>query len=277
MVTLWEDMLEGRAPAAEVVEGLIAAMPQEPDELNLQRMLSYAQQGFWRFVSKPERDALTPRLERVLREGLDHASTSTVKSAWFSALRDTARTPATLGWLERVWRKTETVPGLVLAEPDYIQLSEELAVRAVPAWQSILDEQFTRIENPDRKARFAFVRPALSADQATRDAFFASLRDPANRRREPWVLEGLTYLHHPLRAESALQYIPSSLAMLEEIQRTGDIFFPKRWMDATLSGHSSASAAHLVNTFLAELPPNYPDRLRRIILSSADDLFRATR
>jgi aminopeptidase N len=277
MVTLWEDMLEGRAPAAEVVESLIAAMPQEPDELNLQRMLSYAQQGFWRFVSKPERDALTPRLERVLREGLDQASTSTVKSAWFSAVRDTARSPATLGWLERVWRKTETVPGLVLAEPDYIQLSEELAVRAVPAWQSILDEQFTRIENPDRKARFAFVRPALSADQATRDAFFASLRDPANRRREPWVLEGLTYLHHPLRAESALQYIPSSLAMLEEIQRTGDIFFPKRWMDATLSGHSSASAAHLVRTFLAGLPPDYPDRLRRIILSSTDDLFRATR
>ena len=55
--------------------------------------------------------------------------------------------------------------------------------------------------------------------------------------------------------------------MLEEIQRTGDIFFPKRWMDATLSGHSSASAAHLVKTFLAELPPNYPDRLRRIVLS----------
>jgi len=277
MVTLWEDMLDGRARAADVVEDLIAAMPQESDELNLQRMLSYTAQGFWRFVSNAERDALTPRLERVLREGLDAAATPTLKSAWFSALRDTARTPATLGWLERVWRKTETVPGLVLAEPDFIQLSEELAVRAVPAWQSILDEQLTRIENPDRKARFAFVRPALSADQATRDAFFASLRDPANRRREPWVLEGVAYLHHPLRAESGLPYIPASLAMLEDIQRTGDIFFPKRWMDATLSGHSSSSAAHLVRTFLAGLPPNYPDRLRRIILSSADDLFRAAR
>ena len=46
--------------------------------------------------------------------------------------------------------------------------------------------------------------------------------------------------------------------MLEEIQRTGDIFFPKRWMDATLSGHSSASAARMVRTFLAELPPELP-------------------
>ena len=110
-----------------------------------------------------------------------------------------------------------------------------------------------------------------------RDAFFSDLADVRNRRREPWVLEGLSYLHHPLRAAVAEQYIPRSLAMLEEIQRTGDIFFPKRWIDATLSGHSRASAALKVRTFIAELPPNYPDRLRRIILSSADDLFRASR
>ena len=277
MVALWEDMLDGRSRAIDVADELIASVRRESDELNLQRMLSYIQQGFWRFLSRRERDVVTPRLERVLREGLDSASTATVKSAWFSALRDTARTPATLSWLESVWRKTETVPGLPLAEPDYIQLAEELAVRAVPQWQEILEDQFARIENPDRKARFAFVRPALSADEATRDAFFASLRDVSNRRREPWVLEGLSYLHHPLRAEAALHYIPPSLAMLGEIQRTGDIFFPKRWMDATLSGHSSASAARMVRTFLTGLPPDYPDRLRRVVLSSADDLFRAAR
>jgi aminopeptidase N len=277
MVTLWEDMLDHRARPIDVVEELIASVRRESDELNLQRMLSYIQQGFWRFISSTERDALTPRLERTLREGLDSSTTQTVKAAWFSALRDTARTPATLSWLERVWRKSETVPLLPLAEPDYIKLAEELAVRGVPAWREILAEQFTRIENPDRKARFAFVQPALSSDETTRDAFFASLRDVTNRRREPWVLEGLSYLHHPLRAESSLHHIPPSLAMLEEIQRTGDIFFPKRWMDATLSGHSSSSAARMVRTFLAELPPDYPDRLQRIVLSSADDLFRAAR
>ena len=277
VVTLWEDMLDGRAKPVAVVEQLMASVPGERDELNLQRMLGYIEQGFWRFVSTTDRDALTPLLERVLREGLDAATTSTTKAAWFAALRNTARTPATLRWLENVWRKTETVPGLTLAEPDYIQLAEELAVRAVPGWDTILAEQFSRIENPDRRARFAFVRPALSAEAKIRDEFFASLGDVANRRREPWVLEAVAYLHHPLRAEASLHYIGPSLRMLEEIQRTGDIFFPKRWMDATLSGHSSASAARMVKTYLAELPSDYPDRLRRIILSSADDLLRASR
>ena len=182
-----------------------------------------------------------------------------------------------LAALERIWKKHEAVAGLELAEPDFISLAQALAVRAVPGWNAILDQQHDRIQNPDRKARFAFVRPSLSADPAVRDAFFESLKDAANRRREPWVLEAVGFLHHPLRAASAEKYIPPSLALLREIQRTGDIFFPKRWMDATLSGHSSAAASRMVAGYVATLPPDYPDRLRRVILSSADDLFRATR
>ena len=90
------------------------------------------------------------------------------------------------------------------------------------------------------------------------------------------MLEGLSYLHHPLRAAASEKYISPSLAMLREIQRTGDIFFPKRWMDATLGGHSSATSARMVARFLAELPQDYPDRLRRVILSSSDSVFRAS-
>jgi aminopeptidase N len=211
----------------------------------------------------------------MLRAGLDAAATPSLKAAWFNGLRDIAVTPPTLGWLEKVWRKSETVPGLVLAEPDYINLAMELAVREVAGWKRILDEQEGRIENPDRQARFAFVRPALSASREERDAFFESLKAVNNRRREAWVLEAVSYLHHPLRAAASEQYIQPSLALLHEIQRTGDIFFPKRWMDATLAGHRAPSAALVVRTFVERLPAGYPDRLRRIILSSADSLFRA--
>ena len=87
----------------------------------------------------------------------------------------------------------------------------------------------------------------------------------------------MSYLHHPLRAAASEKYIARSLTLLQDIQRTGDIFFPKRWTDATLSGHNSSSAARVVRAFLVKLPPDYPDRLRRIVRSSADDLFRASR
>jgi aminopeptidase N len=117
--------------------------------------------------------------------------------------------------------------------------------------------------------------PALSADVAIRDGFFKSLSDVANRRREPWVVEGLSYLNHPLRAVESQKHLRASLELVEEIQRTGDIFFPRNWMDALLGGHKSTAAAFAVRVFLSERP-DYPIRLRRIILQSADNLLRAT-
>ena len=139
-----------------------------------------------------------------------------------------------VSFLERVWRRQEKIPGLTLAEPDEARMALDLAVRSVPSTAAILEEQRGRFMNPDRKARFEFVMPALSVDPATRDAFFQSLADVENRRREPWVVEGVSYLNHPLRGAQSEKYMRPALDLLPEIQRTGDIFFPKNWMDATL-------------------------------------------
>src|SRR5205085_10793511 len=119
----------------------------------------------------------------------------------------------TLDWLTRVWRQEESVPGLKLAETDYIRLAQELAVHGGANAAQILDQQYERIQNPDRKAQFTFVRPALSSDARERDRWFSALLDPANRRREPWVLDGLRYLHHPLRAPASQQYLQTSLML----------------------------------------------------------------
>jgi aminopeptidase N len=275
-VTLWDAMLDAELSPERFLDLTVAALPHEDNELNIQRMLSYLEQADWKFVPESSRMARATAVERILKEGLAQASTTSLKSAYFSALRDVAVTPPTLGWLTRIWSGEESVPGLTLAEPDFIVLAQELAVREVPGWRTLLQQQIDRTQNPDRKARLQFVVPALSSDQADRDRFFASLADVNNRRHEPWVLDGLHYLHHPLRAPTSLKYISPGLSLLQEIQRTGDIFFPKRWMEATLGGHRSPEAARLVHSFLDQVPPSYPDRLKRIVLSSADDLFRAS-
>jgi aminopeptidase N len=275
-VTLWEAMLDAELPPVRFLDLTVAALPRETDELNIQRMLSYLEQANWKFVPEAIRTSRAASIEQTLRNGLEKASTTSLKSAYFSALRDVAVTPPTLGWLTRIWGGQETMPGLTLAEADFIVLAQELAVREVPGWRTLIQQQIDRTQNPDRKARLQFVVPALSSDATDRDRFFASLADVNNRRHEPWVLDGLHYLHHPLRAPTSLKYIGPSLNLLQEIQRTGDIFFPKRWMDATLGGHRSLEAARAVRSFLDQLPSSYPDRLRRIVLSSADDLFRAS-
>jgi aminopeptidase N len=273
-VTLWEELLEKRVEPIDFLDLALRALPVEDTEQNVQLILGYASTTFWRFLSAAEREASGQKLEQTLRQGLTRATSSSMKATYFSAFRSVVTTPDGVAFLERIWSRREKVPGLTLAEPDEAAMALDLAVRAVPRWDDILEEQRRRFMNPDRKARFEFVMPALSDRQETRDAFFASLADVRNRRTEPWVLEGVRYLNHPLRSRQSLKYLRPAMDLLPEIRRTGDIFFPKNWMDALLSGHNTEAAAQTIRTFLEE-SPNLPARLRQIVLQSADDLFRA--
>lgn len=205
---------------------------------------------------------------------MEAAETATLKATYFNAYRSVALTPASLGQLRALWSGDAKIDGLPLSEQDLTALAQLLALRGAPDARQILDRQYEAITNPDRKEQFAFVRPALSPDPAVRDSVFRSLADPRNRHREPWALEALRYLNHPLRADQAQHYLRPGLELLEEVRATGDIFFPKRWLDALLNGHRSAQAAETVRGFLGE-HPDYPPRLRAIILQSADGLFRA--
>ncbi len=275
-VTLWENMLESHVASSAFVDLASRALPREADEQNRQRILSYVVRAYWRFLPEHERVQRAPALEAMLRAGIDRAATSSQKSAWFNAYRDISLTGPGVAWLERVWRREEAIAGLTFAETDEIAMALELAVREVPGWDQILQTQYERTQNPDRKARLAFVMPAVSADPLAREQAFERFRHVENRRREPWVEESLAYLNHPLREAHARRFVRPSLELLGEIQRTGDIFFPTRWTDAALSGHRSREIAEAVQDFLAQ-ELQYPQRLRWTILSSADELFRVAR
>ena len=273
-VTLWDNLLEGRVPAGAFIDAAIRALPEERDEQNTQRVLAYVSRAYWRYLSQQERLARAAALEAALRMGIARAGTTSQKSAWFSAFRDDVLTADGVSWLERLWRRDEKIDGLPFVETDEINMAMELAVREVPGWRQVLQTQLDRTQNPDRKARFAFVMPALSADPQVRAAAFERFRQLENRRREPWVDESLTYLNHPLREADSERYIRPGLELLVEIQQTGDIFFPSNWTASLLWGHRTPGAAAIVRDFLAQ-ELQYPERLRWTVLAGADDLFRA--
>jgi aminopeptidase N len=273
-LTIWDAMLDGRLPPAAVFDLALRMLQTERTDLTAQRVLGDLQQLHWRFLSPADRAARTADLETFLWRQLEDAPTRSLKAAYLGAYRSVATTRFAVERLERLWREQERIDGLPLAERDFTALAQALAVRGAERSAEILLEQRDRITNADRRARFEFVMPALSADTAARDAFFETLRDPANREHEPWVLEALGYLHHPLRAERAERYIRPSLEMIEEIQRTGDIFFPLGWLNGTLDGHNTLSAAAIVREFL-DARPDLPPRLRGKLLQAADGLFRS--
>ena len=274
-LTLWDAMLAGDVMPDSLLALAMRAVPLETSELNLQRILFYIERLFWVFLSPEQRATNSKWLGAILRATLGSARTVSQKAAIFGCLRSVATTDVTIDWMRAVWRGDTAIEGLPLGEGDQIALTKELAVR-VPDGDALVQHQIGRTRVREGRDGLAFIAPALSADAATRGRFFDTIADPANRRREPWVVDGMRWLHHPLRADASARYIEPGLLLLSDVKRTSDIFLPKRWVDAMLAGHSSPRAAANVRSFLETRPPDYPVALRRIVLASADYLFRAS-
>ena len=157
----------------------------------------------------------------------------------------------------------------MLNESDAMTLAYELAVRYPERYNDIYATQLERISNADRRNQFEYIMRGTHPDVEVRDALFESLMEPANRRIEPWTATLLSYLNHHLRQEEAVKYIYRGLEEMLEVQRTGDIFFPRNWAGALLGGHTSDKAKAEVERFL-DAHPDYPRLLRNKILQAAD-------
>jgi aminopeptidase N len=268
-MTLYDALLQSQVEPASFVRSGLRGLSTEPAELNVSFLLNTLSTAYWGFLSADKRRAVAADFEKETWNLMLSARSSSLKAAFFKGFTRIAITQQGIRRLREVWNGRLKLQGLNLSERDYMRLAWELAARGVQDSRDMLARQNRRIQNPDRSREFAFVAQVFSDP----DRFFESLRKKENRKQEPWVLEALAYLHHPLRREQAIKYIKPSLDMLEEIQATGDIFFAKGWLDATLSGHNSREAAEIVRDFLEE-HPSYPPRLRAKIEQSADMLFR---
>ncbi len=276
-IALYENMLAGRGLAPRpLLDRYLAQTAHETNDLNIKLLTGQLSDIFWKFLPPAERVALAPALEKALWQAMQNQPRPGEQKLYFQAYQRIALTSAAQKRLYQIWQ-TQKAPGLVkLTEDDYTALALTLAVRDYAAPQPILNQQLARITNVDRRQRLQFMMPALSPEVAVRDQFFASLKDEKNREKEAWVTAALGYLHHPLRQATSEKYLPESLNLLEEIQLTGDIFFPASWLQSTLGYYQSPAAARVVREFLAAHPtPGYNPQLRAKLLQAADDLLRA--
>jgi aminopeptidase N len=257
----------------QLIELYRTRLQAEPEELNLRLMTSQLSNTFWRFILPVERKLLAVTLERDLWRALQKEQIPNKKKILFHTIQSIALSKDALDSLYAVWKEQKPPIGVKLTEDDYTALALALAVRDYPD-ETILQEQLKRIKNADRQKRLTFMLPALSPNEKERDEFFYSLRNEENREKESWVLSALQYLHHPLRAATSQKYLKESLDLLEEIKRTGDIFFPQSWLQSTFGSYQTPEAAGIVRTFLKEHPGYHP-KLKEKILQAADGLFRA--
>ncbi len=275
LINLYENMLEQNEVFPDsYLDELLGIVQTEENQLLLNLALGHIETIYWKLLTEEQRNEVQADLEDLLWNEMLAQTESSTKKTFFNTFRDIALSDNQVQKVYDIWSGELEIEGLNLAETDFISMAGDLAVKRPDLAAPIISEQLNRIENPDRKRRFEFIQPALSADQSIRDSFFESLKDEENRKTESWVLSALGYLHHPLRIDESDKYILPSLELLREIQTTGDIFFPKRWLDVNLGNHSSDEAVKTVHTFL-DNNPDYNHQLKMKILQAADMMFRA--
>ncbi len=260
---LWESMLDGRVTPPALLATMLAALRVESDQQLASELLYDLKTLWWRFLTPEQRARAAAELEAVLRQRLADAPDAPRKSVWFKALQSLAISSDTVGWLQSVWKREVAVAGLPLSEADETGLARELARRDVVASKAMLDEQIRRIANPDRKARMIYLRAVLSSDPMEREAWFRQLADPAKRKPESWVIEGLSELHHPLRAEASAALVRPALEMLLDVRRHGGTFFDTNWVGSVLRGHSSPTVAEVVRQYLSRFAAGLPAQVAR--------------
>ena len=271
-VTLWDNLLEGAGHAAGVCRrGRCAPCRARPTSRTCSASSATSSACSGASCHHPSAPRAAPALESDAARGPGARRTQSQKAAWFNAYRDDALTREGVAWLERVWRREERIPGLTLAEPDEITLALELAVREVPGWEEILRPQLERTQNPDRKARFAFVDAgALSRSGGARTGVRAlPLRGEPSPRT---VGAGVAAVPESPAARGACQrFVRPALDLLREIQQTGDIFFPDAMDGVDVGGHRSPEAAATVRAV-----PGEPSRLPAAIAMDDSDGRRRT-
>jgi aminopeptidase N len=268
-------MLNQNISPPELLNTFINSIKTETEEQNISLVLNYISTLYWKFINAQKREIFSADLENLLWKKVNETKSSKLKYSYLKSYINISNTSNSHENLYKIWNKELTISGISLSENDYTDLSYEIALRYAIKGDSILSAQLNRISDIERKEKMQFIIPSLSNNIAIRDSFFESLKLEKNREKEVWVTAALYYLNHPLRSSESFKYIRPSLDLLKEIQITGDIFFPKQWLDATFSGHSSIDAVIEVNLFLNE-NPDYPENLKNKIIQSSDLLFRAS-
>ena len=268
LMNLEENFLAHRISALQWCRSIADGLPHEQNPL-----IASTLTGYWTKALSETDGTERTAIETAIWEMSRSHPLPSCRLQLLRGLFSKATSAAVTDSLYTLWKEQQHP---LLNERDYTTLAYELCLRFPDRHQDILAAQRARISDADRLRQFDFIARAVTPDPSEQDRLFDSLLQAENRRIEPWTASVLGYLNHPLRGERSVKYIRPALDILEEVQRTGDIFFPRNWTGALLGGHRSPAAYREVIRFLNDRP-DYPPLLKNKILQAAYELFRANR
>ena len=242
VINLYENFHLGNITASELARVLLEFLEHENNELIASTTCSYL--GDLLSCLEGKQRAATEQRLFVLSQ--QHGLQS-VRQTLLRQLSIMAVSPEVLDKLYAIWKDQSAS---FFNSRDYMRLAYHLAILHPYRWHQIVDQQRGRLDNVDQQREFDFISRACNPDTLVQQQLFDELLMAENRRVEPWARDMLALLNDPTREPLSNRYLIPGLDALQEVQRTGDIFFPGYWLTGLLSGHRSEGAKQAVHQWI---------------------------
>ncbi len=260
MIYIHDGYLRGHISHAEAFTALLRGVRQQDNPLITTTCFSL----LYDILTDTPQDVRADYERQMMAFGMQCADKS-MRRRLLQGLTTRATSPAITDSVYKIW---ENASHEVFTDRDYMGMAYHLAILMPDRHDHILSVQRQRLKNADLLREFDFVSQGCTPDTLEQQRLFESLLHKENRAIEPFASALLSLLNDPLREPFSNRYILPALEKLEEVQQTGDIFFPLNWCQALLSGHRSQEAHRLVGQFLSN-HPDYPDNLKGKLLQAA--------
>ncbi len=260
LINLNEALWRGDIDSKKFITFLTEYIGSESNPLLYSLAVGYLKTAHTRYADAPDMT-----LENALSRIVHTDPVVARKVIALRALAEVMDTNESIAYVRSIWNGESCIDGFKLSDIDAMRIAWQLAVRLPDEADNIIAQQRCRLTSDNLKREFDFVSPAVSPRLTERDALFSRLLTPEGRSVEPWAENALSLLNHRYRRDENMRYVWRGLEAVEDVKRTGDIFFPKRWVSMLLSGHRPDEARSIVERFLASRP-YYPEMLKRKIL-----------
>ena len=267
LLTLYDNYLMGRIPASYFGE-LYRDMMKEKNPLIIQTCIDHM---FKIAFDQPTRERQT--LEQCIMDLLSENRSDECRRAIIRKMSRHATSPEVIQQIYNLWKSHND---RLFDEHDYMEMAYRLAIMRPEEWQQIIAAEREHLNSDLLRQEFDYVSRACTPNSSVQRQLFNNLLKPENRKQEPWALHVIELLNADVREPQSNVYIQSSLASLEYLQQTSDIFFTSDWLQVLLSGHKSAEACRQVEQFLKK-NPNLRPQLRNKILEAAWPLMNIHR
>ncbi|SFG65566.1 M1 family aminopeptidase [Prevotella sp. KH2C16] len=266
IMTLYENYLMNRIKPGEYMNTMNTFLMNEENPLVASALCSYLLSAYGELSTESKKF-----FEYYL---LNDAQNHPEKSIKQKLLRYISQTCISAQAIEFTYEKWKLHSDLLFTEQDFTDMAYHLAIVKPDKWQEILQIQRARLSNIDELRAFDYISRACNPDKGIQQKLFESLLDKDNRSVEPWAAKMLALLSTGAREPQNNDFVYRGLNALQEIQQTGDIFFPTNWLNALLGGHNSHEAKFLVGYWI-EQHPDYPEPLMNKVKQSAYHLLRS--